>query len=343
MITILICFGTRPELIKVKSLIQNLPNDKINIKICFTGQHIDLVNLVELEQIANIDYSLSIKNINTNRLNNIFTNIFSHEYIFDGIDYILVQGDTSSACAIALSAFNHGKKIIHLEAGMRTFDPENPFPEEINRQIISRIATIHLCPTEINKINLQKENIINNVFVVGNTGLDNIDKTNCEYLNKVIITMHRRDNLSIISQWFNEFEKIASLYKDKEQHIEFLFISHPNPVVMSNINIFNKIKVINPLEHSELIEHIKRCKFVISDSGGLQEECSFLNKKIIVCRKSTERVESLNIHSFLCDEPDKLFSIVENVNLNYEINKICPYGDGASWMKIKNIFLTLEK
>ena len=159
--TILICFGTRPEYIKVKSLIDNFPN----IKTCFTGQHPDLLNNI------NVDYKLLMdKELSENRLNNIFSNIFYYN-IFNDIEYVIIQGDTSTACAIALSAFNHGKKIIHLEAGLRSCNLKDPFPEEMNRQVISRLVDIHLCPTEFNKQNLLNENVSGEIYVVGNTGL----------------------------------------------------------------------------------------------------------------------------------------------------------------------------
>ena len=320
---ILICFGTRPEFIKVKSLINNLTN----IKTCFIKQHTTLLNDITVDYIINFDH------FTDNRLNNIFINILKNSYIFNDIDYVLVQGDTSTACAIALSAFHNNKKIIHLEAGLRSNNKYDPYPEELNRQIISRIADIHLCPTEFNKENLIKEGIKDNIYVVGNTGLDNIDRSNCRYNNQVLITLHRRDNHEIMDKWFNEIEKIANKY----EYIEFLIPLHPNPNVQKHRDIFKKVKIIEPMNHTEIIEYIKKCKFIISDSGGLQEECSFLNKKIIVCRKTTERPESLNIHSILCDESYKLESLTEQIIDNYKIDEICPYGEGDSWKKIKYI------
>lgn len=323
---LLICFGTRPEYIKVKSLIDNLKN----IKTCFTGQHKDLLKDVI------VDYKLSMDDtMSENRLNNIYCNILKNIEIFKGIEYVLVQGDTSTASAIALSAFNNGIKIMHLEAGLRSKNSKDPFPEEMNRQMIGRLADIHLCPTEYNKENLKKENTFGEIFVVGNTGLDNITKDDCEYTNKVLITMHRRDNYLNMNVWFNEFEKIANKYSD----IEFIIPLHPNPNVNKHKHIFKKVKIVNPMTHYELINYLKKCKFVISDSGGLQEECSYLNKKIIVCRKTTERPESINIHSFMCNDPKLLENLVNKINNNYVINDICPYGDGFAWKKIvSNLF-----
>jgi len=332
--SILICFGTRPEYIKVKSLIDNLKN----IKTCFTGQHIDLLKNID------VDYKLSMeKELSENRLNNIFSNILSYN-IFNDIDYVMVQGDTSTACAIALSAFNHGKKIIHLEAGLRSQNLKDPYPEEMNRQVIGRLADIHLCPTEFNKENLLKENVSGKIYVVGNTGLDNILKEGCEYGNQVLITMHRRDNHEIMDKWFEAIEKIANKYPE----IEFMIPLHPNPNVQKHKGIFKKVKVVEPMQHSDMIDYIKKCKFVISDSGGLQEECSYLNKKIIVCRKTTERPESVGTHSFMCGEPELLEQLVYEINNNYKVDAECPYGNGKSWIKICDILniknkITIDK
>ncbi|AYV82296.1 MAG: UDP-N-acetylglucosamine 2-epimerase (non-hydrolyzing) [Homavirus sp.] len=321
--TILICFGTRPEYIKVKSLIENLQN----IKTCFTGQHKDLLKNVK------VDYHLSIdNNVCENRLNCVLINILKHSYIFDNINYVLVQGDTSTACAMALSAFNHEIKIIHLEAGLRC-NIKDPFPEEMHRQVIARMADIHLCPTEFNKENLLKENVHGSIFVVGNSGLDGLSKDNCDYTNRVLITLHRKNNHSIMEKWFNQIEMLANKYSD----IEFMIPIHPNPNVIKHRNIFRKVKVVDPMEHNDLIEYVKKCKFVISDSGGLQEECSFLNKKIIVCRENTERPESVGVHSFMCKTPEDLVSLVDMINIDYVVNAECPYGNGNSWINIKNI------
>lgn len=319
--SILICFGTRPEYIKVKSLIEHLSN----IKTCFTGQHPDLLKNIK------VDYELVMNdNISENRLNNIMANIFKYSCIFNDIEYVLVQGDTTTACAMALSAFNHGKKIIHLEAGLRSGYLKDPYPEEMNRQVISRIVDIHLCPTEFNKQNLLKENVNGKIYVVGNTGLDNITKDDCEYGKQILVTMHRRDNHENMDKWFTEIERLANKYQD----IEFMIPLHPNPNVQKHKGIFKKVKVVEPMTHEEMIKYIKKCRLVISDSGGLQEECSYLNKKIIVCRKTTERPESIGIHSFMCEEPNKLEKVLDGMIKNYIVNAECPYGDGRSWEKI---------
>jgi len=320
---ILICFGTRPEYIKVKSLIDNLDN----IKTCYIKQHKDLLSDIKT------DYEINISEKTNNRLNNIISNILCKNNIFNDIDYVLVQGDTTSALSIALSAFNNNKKVIHLEAGLRSYNKLDPYPEETNRCLISRIADIHLCPTELNKMNLIKENIKDNIYVVGNTGLDNINRYDIKYGNKILITLHRRDNHNTMDLWFKELEKIANKYNE----IEFILPIHPNPNVLKHRNILKKVNVIEPLNHNNLIDLIKECKFIISDSGGIQEECSFLKKKIVICRKTTERPEVLENYGVLCDSIDKLENYVDEFMNNYEIDKECPFGDGNSWVKIKKI------
>lgn len=326
----LVCFGTRPEFIKVKSLIQNIPN----IKTCFTGQHRDLLSNID------VDYKLNMTDfISTNRLNNIICNILKYNDIFNDIEYVLVQGDTSSALAMAISAFNNGVKVIHLEAGLRSNNNKDPFPEEMNRQIIGRIADIHLCPTIKNVENLMNEKVSGKIFQVGNTGLDNINKSGCVYDNKVLITLHRRDNHGIMDKWFIELENVAKKYPE----IEFSIPLHPNPNVQKHKHLLRKVKVIKPMSHKSLIDYIKNCKFVISDSGGLQEECSFLNKKIIVCRKTTERPESLGKHSILCDSPEKLITMVDDIYYDYVIDEPCPYGNGDSWKNINKLLYKLNQ
>lgn len=322
---ILICFGTRPEYIKVKSLIDNMSD----IKTCFTGQHKDLLKNIH------VDYKLDFKDsFSTNRLNDIVINILQHTHIFDNVEYVIVQGDTTTAFAIALSAYHMGKKVIHLEAGLRTNNIQDPFPEELNRQIISRIADIHLCPTIYNKHNLLNENIDESkIFVVGNTGLDNIDKSGCEYKNQILITLHRRNNLSIMKEWFIIIDKLA--YENPE--IKFILPIHPNPEVQKHKYCLENVQVIEPLSHEDMIETMKKCKFLISDSGGIQEEASFLNKKIIICRIDTERPEVLKNHGVLCKSPEFLEELFYNFKNDFVVNAECPFGDGFAYKKIMEI------
>jgi len=325
---ILICYGTRPEWLKVKPLINEFKKNNIKFKILFTGQHASIAP-------SKADYTCSINDtLCSNRLNSILAStLIVPDNVFKNITYVLVQGDTTSALGLALNAFNHGIKVIHLEAGLRTYDNKNPFPEEINRQIISRFADIHFCPTKANKNNLINELCGGKKFVVGNTSLDNIKDIITSYTDTVLITLHRRENHAIIKEWFNEISKIALKYKD----IKFILPIHPNPNVQKYKYLLKGVEVIDPLEHSKLIKILANCKTAITDSGGIQEEASYFNKKIIVCRKVTERQESTNIHSYICSTPNKLNSLFKKIIKDYKINKPCPYGEGNAAQKIVKI------
>jgi UDP-N-acetylglucosamine 2-epimerase len=328
---ILITYGTRPEYIKVKPLISKMVENTIPFKTLFTGQHKDMVNL-------NADYNFEMSELTNNRLNNIMCNCLNlPDSYFKGITHVLVQGDTTSALSLALNAFNRKIKIIHLEAGLRTGDFENPYPEEANRQLISRLSDINLCPTLSNKDNLISEGVeLHKIHVVGNTGLDNLlDYRDCiTNDNIVLVTLHRRENHDKIEFWFNEINNIAK----NNPNIEFILPVHPNPNVKKYKNILTNVNVIEPLPHKDLLDILVRCKLVITDSGGLQEECSFLNKTCLVCRETTERPESIGKTSFIVKHPNELTPIFTTQINNTKIEDDCPFGDGYSSEKIVSIF-----
>ena len=317
---ILYCYGTRPEYIKIKKLI-SLSKD-VNHKVLYVEQHKELLNF---------DYDFKIEiNDGENRLNSIISSIVSKFENFSDITHVLVQGDTATAFAIALAAKNYEIKVIHLEAGLRTYDFENPYPEELYRQLISRMADIHLCPTELNYQNLINEKTSGDKFVVGNTVLDNISKEDTSYGNTIIITLHRRENHKLIKNWFEEIEVLATEYPN----LRFILPIHPNPNVYKHKDTFKNVEVIDSLPHDEFLKLIKNCRLIISDSGGIQEEASFLGKKVIVCRKTTERVETIGKTSFLCTQPSDLNNIFKDLVENYESEFDCPFGDGQSSEKI---------
>lgn len=318
---ILVCFGTRPEWLKIMPLLKQFKLNNIKHSLCFTGQHTDLIKNVE------VDFKISLIEQTQNRLNNILVNILQSS-LPTHFTHVLVQGDTTSALGMALWAFNNKIKIIHLEAGLRTYNFDHPYPEEANRQLISRLSHIHFCATEQNKQNLLQEslNYKNNIFVVGNTVLDNIANIVPSYGNKVLVTLHRRENHEIIEDWFKAIDTIAQKYSD----LEFILPIHPNPNVLKYKDIFKYVKVVEPLEYEQLINILKDCRFVITDSGGIQEEGSFFNKKIIICRKTTERPECLTNHGILCFEPNCLSNLIDIVSTHYQVNATCPFGSGNS-------------
>lgn len=326
---ILITYGTRPEYIKVKPLISQFEKDNVPYKILFTGQHKDIA-------CGYYDFKINMVELSENRLDSVIANLMKiPSEVFENITHILVQGDTTSVVGLSLCALHRKINVIHLEAGLRTYDYENPYPEENNRKIVSSIAKIHLCPTKINADNLLNEKVIGDIHIVGNTVLDNLIeyKNKCEYTNKVLVTLHRRENHDKIDIWFRNINELAKKYNN----LEFILPIHPNPNVQKHKDMLTNIKVINPLSHEELLEILVKTKLVITDSGGLQEECSFFNKKCLVCRKVTERPESLGTTSFLVSDPNDLNNMF-NIHLNsFEVQTDCPYGDGCSSERISKI------
>lgn len=328
----LLAFGTRPEYIKLKPLINVLKQKSVKFKVVFTGQHPDLVDA------DSFDVQLKISE-GANRLNSIVSSILNEEEIFSDVKSVLVQGDTASAYAFALSAFHKKIPIIHLEAGLRTYE-ETPFPEEFYRRSISLMSTVNLCPTANNIYNLSRERLNGSSYQVGNTVLDNLIGIETKYDSIVLVTLHRRENLDLMTHWFESLAKAA----DQNKHLTFVVPIHPNPEVRKkadSIHGVENINVVEPLSHKELIDVLRVCKFVITDSGGIQEEASFLKKKTIVCRNSTERQESLGRFSFICSF-ENLPSLVKQLDSNFVTNEKCPFGDGHSSERIYEILNELN-
>lgn len=322
---ILFCFGTRPEWIKIKPVLSQM--DRGEYKILFTGQHTDLIKEIE------IDYSIHIEE-GKNRLDRVISDCLT-QFPSGDFDSVLIQGDTASAFACALAAFNRRLKIFYLEAGLRSYDLNHPYPEEAYRQMISRISDVNLCPTEMSKNNLLKEGVNGKTYVIGNTVLDNLValKQDCSYGNTVLVTLHRRENLDIMDKWFGEIEKLAIDNPD----VRFLLPIHPNPGVQKHRHILKTVEVCEPMSHEKLLRVLCKCKLVISDSGGIQEEASFFNKKVIVCRQTTERPEGIESgHLKLCKEYSDLKEIFYEIKKNYHIEAKCPYGEGDSSKKALN-------
>jgi len=321
---ILICFGTRPEWLKIKPLLKELKN----YKLLFTGQHIDLLKDIK------VNYKIEIQE-KGNRLDQIIANCLM-QFPEGDFDSVLVHGDTVSALACALAGFNRKKTIIHLEAGLRSYDLKQPYPEEGYRQMISRIADINLAPTKLSAQNLIDEKVSGKIFVVGNSVLDNLIhlKDKSTYGNKVLVTLHRRENLHWMAEWFEEVNKLAI----SNLELEFIIPLHHHPEVQKHKNILTHVNIAPSLPHNELLNIMLESKLIITDSGGLQEEGTFFNKKVIVCRETTERPEGINSgHLHLCPTPDKLIEMFESLKNNYYINTICPYGDGHTSKLIKKL------
>jgi len=324
---ILICFGTRPEWLKVKPIIEYM--DSSRYKLLFTGQHPDLLKDIQ------VDYRINI-NESKNRLDQLISDCLI-QFPVGKFNSILVQGDTASAFACAIAAFNRGLRIFYLESGLRSYNMQHPYPEEAYRQMISRIADVNFAPTTISANNLQNELVSGKIYMTGNTVLDNLVslKEKCHYDDIVLVTMHRRENHERMHEWFTQINDLAKQYKN----IQFILPIHPNPNVQKHKHLLTDVNIVQPLEHHELLNILIRCKLVITDSGGLQEEGSFFNKKVIVCRTTTERPEAIGTgHLYLCKTTLDLKLIFGNLIENYYINNECPYGNGHSAQLITEIF-----
>ena len=242
----LLCFGTRPEWLKIKPLIEVLDN----YQLLFTGQHPDLLKDIK------VDYKITIKD-NPNRLDQLISDCLL-QFPEGNFESVLVQGDTASAFACALAAFNRKQKIYYLAAGLRSYNLDHPYPEEGYRQMIARLADINLCPTELSKENLIKEKVRGKSYVVGNTVLDNLlpYKDKCEYTNLVLVTLHRRENHYQIDEWFNEVNNLAKSNSD----LKFILPIHPNPNVQKYKHLLTNVNVVEPLSHPELLDVLVKCK-----------------------------------------------------------------------------------
>lgn len=322
----LICYGTRPELIKLIPLINKFKENGIIFKTLFSGQHEDLIkdfyNLVKKPDF--ILNNIMEKNQSLNKLVSKILLKIDNILLRNDIKNVIIQGDTSTAFAIALSAFHHKKTIIHVEAGLRTHNKYSPYPEEMNRAIISKLTDIHLCPTSISVENLKNEGITKNVHLVGNTIVDmfsNIKNIPLELKNipknYFLVTLHRRENRGLkMNKLWEQINLLAKKYN-------IIYITHPS--LPESKNILKNVKLLEPQSYINMVYLIKNCNGIITDSGGLQEEAVCSHKKILICRETTERPET-TISGY-----GKLvyLNIIENIEFLFKENKnlINPYGE----------------
>lgn len=331
---ILLSYGTRPEWIKIQPVLEKLT---IPHKVVFTGQHEDIA-------VGKYDERLHFPECE-NRLDSAFAAVAASKNIFDDVNYVLVQGDTASALAMAMGAYHRRIKVIHLEAGLRSYNLDHPYPEEFYRKTITSIAYGHICPTIYNAKNIEKERGHGSdkdlqVFVTGNTVCDNLTDLTPEYGSEILITLHRRENHARLEEWFVALDALAATNPD----LTFTLPLHPNPNVQKHKDVLKSVNVVEPMPYEEFITRLSKCKFVISDSGGIQEESSFLRKKCIVCREHTERAEGLGAFARLCGSPEGLPFAFESVNRDYEVGELaCPYGDGEASGRVAQVLEMLHE
>jgi len=329
--SLLVVFGTRPEYLKLKPLVKVFQSH--GVPFCFLQvlQHETLTIEEEREPFYK-KVALS-SDPTLQRLSNLAASISKAvEPFVRSATAVFVQGDTATAFFTAISAFHFQVPIYHVEAGLRTFDLANPFPEEGYRSMISRIATYHLCPDEAAKKTLLREGISQNLLVVGNTILDLVRSYEMAVTpgTLVPITIHRRENWETLPQIVEAIHSLAQRRTD----LQFLWIFHPNPslketvqTTLNRLSPLDNLRCEDPCSHKQLCDYIHRAYCLITDSGGIQEEASFLGKYCFVIRKTTER--SSIPAEYICTV-DSVGSL-EDQFLQTEINPLPPctvYGNG---------------
>lgn len=360
---ILVVFGTRPEAIKVAPLIQKLKEDKeFEVKICNTGQHKEMLDQVLDFFDLECDYRLDIMTENQTLYSITEKIIHKMKDVLEDFnpDYVFVHGDTSTTMAASISSFYHGAKICHVEAGLRTSDLRNPFPEEANRRVTSVLANYHFSPTESSKENLLLENIDSNkIIVTGNTVIDallfGIEKVKSDERivaelkarllpekEIVLITCHRRENHG--EGILNVCKAIKELALANENY-QFIFPVHLNPKILNIVNSelsgIANVLLIEPLNYPNFIWLMNESKIIVTDSGGVQEEAPSLGKPVIVVRDETERPEAVEAGTVkLVGSNTELIikevqNLIDNPTLYMEMSSAHnPYGDGKAVERI---------
>src|SRR5680860_594144 len=324
---ILLCFGTRPEAIKMAPVIHELKKHKLDFKVCVTAQHREMLDQVlDFFEIVP-DHDLDLMQPNQS-LNELSANILlSMDTVFDAVglrkaqtDIVLVQGDTTSAAMIPLAAFHRRIKVGHIEAGLRTYNKTAPFPEEVNRQLTARIADFHFAPTAKANSNLLQEQIPKEqLCITGNTVVDAlqwaIDKMESEPVSEetqkikallnpnkklILVTGHRRENFG--EGLIHICEALLEL--SEREDVELIYPVHLNPNVTGPVQELlshkKNIHLIAPVAYPTMLWLMQECSLIISDSGGIQEEAPTFKKPVLVTREVSERMEGVEVgFSFL--------------------------------------------
>ncbi|WP_039900998.1 non-hydrolyzing UDP-N-acetylglucosamine 2-epimerase [Leptotrichia sp. oral taxon 879] len=364
MLKIMFVFGTRPEAIKMAPLVlESLKQkDKFKVKVVITGQHKEMLD--EVLKIFKIvpDYDLKIMKKEQTIIDISISILEKMDKIIkkEKPEIIFVHGDTSTALNTAMVSFYNKIKVAHIEAGLRSYNMYSPFPEEMNRKLISSLTTYHFAPTENNKQNLLKENIKENVFVTGNTVIDALFSVikenyvfeseilnNIDYKNKniILLTCHRRENLG--ERMKDIFESLLEIIHQNKD-IEIIFPMHKNPKIREIVNKVigcqKQIHLIEPLGYVSFVNLMKKVKLILTDSGGIQEEAPALGKPVFVLRTETERSEALEAGTIkligvkknnIINEVEEILKDKKKYNLMSQAKN--PYGVGDSSKKILKI------
>ncbi|RXK86810.1 non-hydrolyzing UDP-N-acetylglucosamine 2-epimerase [Filimonas effusa] len=368
-INILFVIGTRPEAIKMAPVIRACrQQQRFEVKVCLTGQHKEmLAQVVDFFDIP-FDFSLSLMKPNQSLFDVTADGLKMLEGVLKDYtpDWILVQGDTTTAFIGALAAFYKKIKVGHIEAGLRSGQLYSPFPEEANRKMISAICHTHFAPTLKAQQNLENEGITEQVYLVGNTVIDALlwavdrvkddekIKLDFQYLNLeqkiILITGHRRESFGKpFEDICDAIATLAGRYPD----VQFVYPVHLNPnireVVFARLKGYSNIFLVEPLDYPHLVWLLHRSYIVITDSGGIQEEAPSLGKPVLVLREVTERTEGIDAGSAILVGTSKEKIIGETellLNDTAVYNRMAgianPYGDGNSAQKITALLLNYK-
>lgn len=357
---VMLVFGTRPEAIKMCPLVKELKSRKnLETVVCVTGQHREM-----LHQVLNVfdvkpDYDLDIMK-SQQTLFDVTINILDRIKVVlekEKPDVVLVHGDTSTTFVTALACFYLHIPIGHVEAGLRTYNLDSPWPEEFNRQAVGIVSKFNFCPTELSKQNLVNEGKnLSTLYITGNTAIDALKTTvKQDYSNAhldwasdsklIMLTAHRRENLGQpMENMFKAIKRIVSEHKD----VKVIYPIHMNPIVREIANRVlgaeDRVRIIEPLEVIDFHNFLARSYMILTDSGGIQEEAPSLGKPVLVMRDTTERPEGIKAGTL------KLVGTDEEVIYNNfklllenqdEYNKMSkaqnPYGDGFACKRIADI------
>ncbi len=373
----MLVFGTRPEAIKMCPLVKKLQEhiDDFKTIVCVTGQHREMLDQVLTIFDVKPDYDLNIMKQGQDLYDITARVLTGMRDILKETrpDIVLVHGDTTTSTAAALAAFYQQIPVGHVEAGLRTNDIYSPWPEEMNRQITSRIATYNFAPTPLSEQNLKEEKAMGQIFVTGNTVIDAlhlvVNKLNTDtQLNKqlddvlldsgydvsrlkdgrrlVLITGHRRENFG--EGFINMCNAIRDL-KNKYSDVDFVYPMHLNPNVRKPIHeVFGEdlsnlgnMFFIEPLQYLEFVYLMEKSTIVLTDSGGIQEEAPGLGKPVLVMRDTTERPEALvsGTVRLVGTNYDKIMTEVSTLLDSKEAydlmsKAVNPYGDGRACERI---------
>ena len=366
---IVVIFGTRPEAIKLCPVVLALKTDPaFDCKVCVTGQHREM-----LQQVLDVFGVVPDKDLALMRPNQTLGGLTSRalaaidEYLAEEKpDIVMVQGDTTTVLAGALAAFYHHIPVAHVEAGLRTWNMESPWPEEANRVLTTCLAKWHFCPTENNKANLLKEGVPEkDIYVTGNTVIDALlmakekvkvnppeidDLPNCLMRSDermVLITGHRREN-------FGEgFENICTAIKNLAERFpetHFVYPVHLNPNVRDPVSRIlgrhsgKNVYLIEPQSYLPFVALMNRAYLILTDSGGVQEEAPSLGKPVLVMRDTTERPEAVDAgtvkligtHREIIEEEVAML-LIDSVSYARMSGAVNPYGDGEAVARIIDV------